>query len=66
MTDSRVIEGICLNYTRAGQGMPRVVKNAKIALLDFSLQKWRLHMGIAVEIKDADKLEDVREEFVYR
>ncbi|KAK2959166.1 putative T-complex protein 1 subunit alpha [Blattamonas nauphoetae] len=64
MNDSTVVPGICLNYTRAAQGMPRTVKDAKIALLDFSLQKYRLRMGIQVEITDPKKLEAVREQEV--
>lgn len=32
------------------QGMPKVVKNAKVACLDMDLQKARMHMGIQVSI----------------
>merc|ERR1719231_1348004 len=31
---------------RAGQGMPTRVQNAKIALLDFDLKKYRVAMGV--------------------
>ncbi|KAA6323246.1 MAG: putative t-complex protein 1 subunit alpha, partial [Streblomastix strix] len=61
MRDSCVVPGICINYTRAAQGMPRVIKDAKIALLDFGLQKYRMRMGIQVEITKASELEAVRE-----
>ncbi|KAH7816768.1 chaperonin containing TCP1, group II (cytosolic) [Monocercomonoides exilis] len=64
MSDSCVVPGICLNYTRAAQGMPRIVKDAKIALLDFPLHKWRLRMGIQVEIVDPKELEAVRDQEV--
>jgi chaperonin GroEL (HSP60 family) len=34
MKDSCVVPGICINYTRAAKVMPKIVKNAKIALCD--------------------------------
>jgi len=41
--------------------MPRVVKNAKIACLDFSLQKAKMKMGIQVLVSDPDQLEKIRD-----
>jgi len=46
--------------------MPRVVHPAKIALLDFGLQRMHLRMGIAVEITDPKQLEAVREQSAFR
>lgn len=46
--ESALLGGYALNMGRASQGMPKRVKNAKIACLDFNLQKARMHMGIQV------------------
>lgn len=40
--------------------MPRMIKKAKIALLDFSLQKVKMKMGVQILINDPEKLEAVR------
>lgn len=40
--------------------MPRMIKKAKIALLDFSLQKIKMKMGVQILINDPEKLEAVR------
>lgn len=41
--------------------MPAVIKDAKIAMIDFNLQQKTFGMGTQIVIKDADKLEDVRD-----
>ena len=42
------------------QGMPRIVKNAKIACLDMNLQKARMLMGVQVLVSDPAELEKIR------
>ncbi len=42
--------------------MPKRVTNAKIACLDFSLQKAKMHLGIQVIVEDPEKLAAVRKE----
>jgi T-complex protein 1 subunit alpha len=42
--------------------MPRKIVNAKIACLDFSLQKAKMHLGISVVVEDPAKLEAIRRE----
>lgn len=37
------------------------MKNAKIALLDFSLQKAKMKMGVQVLVSDPEKLEGIRQ-----
>jgi T-complex protein 1 subunit alpha len=46
--ESQLIKGYALNMGRAAQGMPTRVSPAKIACLDFNIQKHRMHMGIQV------------------
>lgn len=59
--ESQLINGFALNCMVAHQQMPKYIKNAKIALLDFSLQKAKMHLGVHVIIDDPDKLEAIRE-----
>ncbi|VDK66982.1 unnamed protein product [Onchocerca ochengi] len=60
--ESFLIKGYALNCTIASQAMPRIIHNAKIACLDFSLQKVKMHLGISVVVEDPSKLEAFRRE----
>lgn len=62
--ESRLIRGYALNCTRASEEMPRKIINAKIACIDFSLQKRKMHLGISVVVEDPQKLEAIRKEEV--
>ncbi len=55
------IEGYALNCTIAAQQMPRTVKNAKIACLDFSLNKTKMKLGVQVLVTDPKELDAIRE-----
>lgn len=46
--ESHMVNGFALAGSRAAQGMPSVVKDAKIALLDFGLQRHKLQLGVQV------------------
>jgi len=59
--DSQLINGYLFFGGRAGQGMPRHIKNAKIALLDIDLRKSKMAMGVQVVVTDPKKLEDIRQ-----
>jgi T-complex protein 1 subunit alpha len=59
--ESILLDGYALNNTRAAQQMPKIVKNAKIALLDMNLNKEKLKMGVQVVIENPDDLEGIRE-----
>lgn len=52
--------GYALNCTIASPAMPTSLKPARFACLDMNLQKWRLPMGMAVELHDPQALEAIR------
>ena len=59
--ESILVDGYALNRTIASQEMPRSVENAKIACLDFSLQKAKMKMGVQVLVTDPEELEKIRD-----
>jgi len=60
MKESMLIQGYALNCTIACQQMPRTIKGAKIAILDFNLQKSKLKLGVQVLVTDPEKLDEIR------
>lgn len=58
--DSYLLNGYALNTGRAAQGMPSRVAPARIACLDFNLQKTKMQMGIQVLVSDPRELEKIR------
>jgi len=60
--ESRVINGYALNLGRASQGMVKSVKNARVACIDFNLQKTKMQMGVQVLVTDPHELERIRQE----
>ncbi|KAF1867126.1 hypothetical protein Lal_00049554 [Lupinus albus] len=59
--DSFLMNGYALNTGRAAQGMPLRVAPAKIACLDFNLQKTKMQLGIQVLVNDPRELEKIRQ-----
>lgn len=59
--DSYLLNGYALNTGRAAQGMPLKVAPARIACLDFNLQKTKMQLGIQVVVTDPRELEKIRQ-----
>jgi T-complex protein 1 subunit alpha len=59
--DSQLVDGYAIEATRSAQGMPTSISNAKIAFVDFNLNKYRLAMGIQVLVHDPQALDEIRQ-----
>lgn len=58
---SVLVDGYAIEATRSAQGMPKSIKDAKIAFVDFNLNKYRLAMGVQVLVHDPEALGKIRE-----
>lgn len=61
LNESERVNGFALNVPRAAQQMPSVIKNAKIALLDYDLRKTKMAFGVQVLVNDPRSLDAIRE-----
>ena len=59
--DSILVDGYAIEATRSAQGMPRSIAKAKIACVDFNLNKFRMAMGIQVLVHDPESLDKIRQ-----
>ena len=55
--DTGIIKGIILDKERVHEGMPRHVKNAKIALVDAALEVKKTEVDAKIEIRDPSQLQ---------
>lgn len=60
-TESQLIKGYAIQTVKAHQQMPTEIKNAKIACIDFNLNKFRLQLGIQVLVDDPKNIEKIRQ-----
>ncbi|WZZ20832.1 hypothetical protein YC2023_122219 [Brassica napus] len=58
------VERICAQYWQRCPGMPLRVSPAKIACLDFNLQKTKMQLGVQVVVNDPRELEKIRQKFL--
>ena len=59
--ESCLVEGYAIEAGRSAQGMPYHIDDARIAFIDFNLNKYRLQMGIQVLVQDPENLEKIRQ-----
>ncbi|ESL11614.1 chaperonin alpha subunit [Trypanosoma rangeli SC58] len=59
--ESVLMQGFALGLSRAAQGMPTSVQNARIALIDFDLRAVKMKLGINITITDPTKAEAIRQ-----
>jgi len=59
--ESSLVEGFALNCTRASQAMPQTIHQAKLALLDFNLQRHKMQMGVQMVVHDPNEIEAIRQ-----
>ncbi|KAJ6400334.1 hypothetical protein OIU84_015898, partial [Salix udensis] len=59
--DSYLLNGYALDSGRAAQGMPLKVSPARVACLDFNLQKTKMQLGVQVLVNDPRELDKIRQ-----
>jgi len=59
--ESVLCDGYAIEASRSAQGMPKAVNEAKVACVDFNLNKFRLQMGVQVLVDDPDNLDKIRQ-----
>ena len=59
---SELVNGIVLTGSRAAQGMPTHIDDAKVIVVDFPLQRYKTQMGVEVKTSDPDELERIKAE----
>ncbi|MBI4439411.1 TCP-1/cpn60 chaperonin family protein [Candidatus Woesearchaeota archaeon] len=56
--DTELVEGIVLDKERVHSGMPRIIKNAKIALIDSAVEIRNTETDAKIQITDPSKLQE--------
>jgi len=61
LKETQFVPGYALNCTAASQAMPRLIKNAKVACLDFNLTRHKMSHGVSIVCEDPTQIEALRE-----
>nr|CCC96153.1 unnamed protein product [Trypanosoma congolense IL3000] len=59
--ESVLLQGFALGLSRAAQGMPTSVQDARIALIDFDLRAVKMKLSMNITITDPTKAEAIRQ-----
>lgn len=59
-TESVLVPGYAINCTVASQAMVKKVTDAKIACIDFGLQRAKMALGVQIDLEDPDQVEEVK------
>jgi T-complex protein 1 subunit alpha len=59
-SNSELINGYALEEIRCSQQMPRLLKDARIAIIDFDLRRTAMKFGVHLVAHDPKKLEEMR------
>eukprot|EP01095_Lingulamoeba_sp_RSL-Kostka_P012829 TRINITY_DN515_c0_g1_i1.p1 TRINITY_DN515_c0_g1~~TRINITY_DN515_c0_g1_i1.p1 ORF type:complete len:553 (-),score=222.30 TRINITY_DN515_c0_g1_i1:282-1940(-) len=60
MKDSTFVEGYAINCIIGDQSMPKKIENAKIACLDFNLNKYRMKQGVKLTVTDPHAIKEIQ------
>ena len=61
INESQLVNGFVIESPRIVQAMPLMVKNCKIACIDFNLNRTKMQLGVQILLDDPNQLEKIRQ-----
>jgi len=61
MRETLFVPGYALNCNLGSQAMPKVIENARIACLDFNLNKHRMQQGVKLTVTDVNQITQMQQ-----